>query len=809
MSALLAITPPPALLCSALIFFPPDPDRRIHFNSPISFDPKPAPRSSVQTLSLSLSVASDPDPRIRITPTTRCDSEPQLEPQPSILVLSSPALHVRPDPRRPLTPLTMDPNIPFEGIREWANSNILPVSRDVSFAHLKVSRHCLYDESVWATIMAGLWDADWGFCVGSSLDAGMAFLAHGNLCSALEVDDGPTFEFFCYSGWLKMLESYRVADGAGLASWDLGIDIAELLVVAFAIDAQMSAECAIALIATVQWVADVLPNHPIRVLTISSEDAPRALRKLLHLYNLGSPHQISLNPPNSIASARRQVQEIIQVSHTDLVPTFQRVSRGDLERQVVISWHKLPVFDLDEDRTVSRIRAIDEYVQDRLTLERNFTLVRLGELEARFLNDVNYYRAHNEATFDGCLIRFATPASRMPFPWMGSATSHREQVIYDAVTGQPTKVNLPVCQGERLEQVAWAVRTRNIPSRICIYTEASSVNEFVSAGSHHRRLRVCNEQVGGFIAAVSRRLAHWGVDGPSVLCCFFDSAIEKMAHLNTLDRLHVQGVLGDRASSIGLVGKHAAVFDKVLPLVGFDHRLALFVALPSGSALVRQVKVQLAALLAIGIHQLFTFDADVSGQNLIQECHGWSKPLASTGSMWLALGLWKGLALKYDDFATPKANQESQDGKLKVGEHGVFVDMGACHQIKNTITLLSNTIMAQEIAMLPISTSAESRELDLGERFELQKDLLQAYIFQLTALALNPTTLYDVSTGTRMSITHWIPSWTEPTVDLKQIYNADMSGCIFGIYHGMERAEGSGDVRLSDWTWIEDTVVAD
>jgi hypothetical protein len=99
------------------------------------------------------------------------------------------------------------------------------------------------------------------------------------------------------------------------------MDIAptDSLCVAFVIDSQMSAECAISLIATVQWAADVSSQYMIRVMTISSEDASRALRKLLYIYDLGCPHPLSLNPPDSIALVRREVQRVIRTDQSDIV----------------------------------------------------------------------------------------------------------------------------------------------------------------------------------------------------------------------------------------------------------------------------------------------------------------------------------------------------------------------------------------------------------------------------------------------------------------------------------------------------------
>lgn len=698
---------------------------------------------------------------------------------------------------------------PFSEISAWVDRTDEPFFREASFAHLKVSRNSLSDETVWSTIIAGLWNADWVVCVGSSLDSGTAFFEHRNLSEVQ--DDGPDFEFSCYRGWLEMLKGYRVDEG-----WEMLIEPASLVVVAFVIDPQMSADCALALIATVQWAADISSAYIVRILTISSEDAPRSLRKLLYHYKLSHPHAISFNPPDRPTSMRREVQKIIQTDQANLVQAFQRESRYDLDRQVVISWHTVPPFQLDDNRQVVRIETIDQLVQDRLTWEDDLRLARLLEWEARFFVPVSYSRTQNIATQNGCVLRFVTPALRPPSPLDGYhslhlfLSSHRSQIIHDVVTGQLTWVKLPVSQDERLEQVAWGVRTRNVPDRICVYTEASTVEEFVSAGSPYRRLKVCNEQAGGFIAAACRNFSNWRIDGLDIASCFFESSIDTIAHVNYVSRLHIQGVLGDTASKIGLVGKHATVFDHVLPLVGFDYRLALFVALPSDNAVVRQIKVQLAALLTVGIDLLFTFDDDVSGRDLSPFCSGWSKPLACTGCMWLALGLWKGGAIKFNDYSTHYTSL-TEDGKLSLdGEDGVMVEISKCHQINKTITALCNTIMAQEIPMLPVSSSAESRELLPEECLELQKHLLHSYIFQLIHEADGPN-LLDVSTHLSVDAECGIPRWAKSTLDFQRIRQSDLTGddSIFGIYHAMERDEGSAEIRLCDWTWISTSVVVD
>ncbi|RSL73886.1 hypothetical protein CEP54_000297 [Fusarium duplospermum] len=706
---------------------------------------------------------------------------------------------------------------PFDEIKAWVNRNDDPFLHQASFAHLKVSRHFLFDESVWSAIFPGLWRADSGYCVGSSLDAGIAFFGFRKL--TLLHDDHPGLEFSYYYGWVETLKSWRLADGPGFKSWNTAdIGEPEHLAVVFVIDPQMSAECALALIATVQWAADLGSQYKLRILTISSEDAPRALRRLLYHYNLGEPHTMSLSPPDGFASMRREVHHLVQVNQNDLVQAFQRESRGDLEKQGVISWQKLPQFDHGQDRNVIHVPAMDIFVKDRYYSVNSLAIMLEDEVATVFSGFIDQYRAHSTAWVDACYLRFVPPAFRSPFPLDHFdnlhlfLSSHREQLIYDAVSGQLTLVNLPICHEERLEQIAWAVRTRNIPSRICIYTEASSIDNFISSGSRHRRLKVCNEQVGGFIAAATREFAPWGVDTSSVLCCFFESSIDKMAHVSMLDRLHVQGILGNKESSIGLVGHHLDVFHKVLPVVGFDHRLALFVALPSSNAVVRQVKVQLAALLTAGIDQLFTFDADVSNEDLTQQCSGWTQPLASTGTMWLALGLWRGGALEYDNYRSRRVSEETKDGKLKFDDCGVSVNVATCHEIGHTITAICDAFMAHEIPMLPVNASRESRHLNVDECIELQKHLLQAYIFQLTRRVDGPagSSLYDVTTRMRIDVNHGMPYWTRSTIDFKRFQETEYANfpSIFGIYHGMEREENSSTIRLSDWTWISTPVVA-
>lgn len=676
------------------------------------------------------------------------------------------------------------------------------------------------DENVWQVIIAGLWDAEWGICVGSSLDAGTAYFAHDKLEDDHEGDESPDFEFLCYHGWRTTLARYRVGNAPGLKSWNMDIAPTDSLCVAFVIDPRMSAECAISLIATVQWAADVSSQHRVRVMTISSEDAPRSLRKLLYIYDLGSPYPLSLNPPDSIASVRREVQRVVRIDQSDIVPALQKESQRDLERQVVISWqHKLPQFDLDEDhRIITRVLELDVYDQDRVFLLTNLTLMRQWDFGHRF-QLINDYRTRSTASLNGCVVRYVPHTSRPPFPLDGFdnvhliLASHREQIIHDAVTGQLTRINLPICQEERLEQVAWAVRTRNVPTSISIYTEASSIDDFVTSGSHYRRLKICNEQVGGFIAVVFRCLSNWGVDGTSIVCCFFEANIEKSAYINTISRLHVQGILGDRSLSIGLVGRNCIIFDMALCVLGFDHRLALFVALPSESPVVRQVKVQLAALLSEGIERLLHFDDDVSEHDLASQCQGWTKPLARTGSMWLALGLWKGFAANYDDFTTPSTSREAEDGKLRLEDYGVSIDVATCQQINKTINSLCNLLGEQEIPVLQVASVLELRELCPAEVLELQKHLLHAFVFQLTEQLDGPKgpKFLDVSTQMEIDVECGIPHWTKSTLDFERIRKSDLTGTgsIFGIYHGMQRTEGSGVVRLSDWTWISTSVVTD
>lgn len=84
-------------------------------------------------------------------------------------------------------------------------------------------------------------------------------------------------------------------------------------------------------------------------------------------------------------------------------------------------------------------------------------------------------------------------------------------------------------------------------------------------------------------------------------------------------------------------------FLAALPLVHYDTSLALLVASPSVSSYEGLVKAQLAAMLSVGIHNVFKKLPNLSSNGKIMTscCEGCTSDFADKGSFWFLLGLWK------------------------------------------------------------------------------------------------------------------------------------------------------------------------
>ncbi|KAF5639230.1 hypothetical protein F52700_4082 [Fusarium sp. NRRL 52700] len=236
---------------------------------------------------------------------------------------------------------------------------------------------------------------------------------------------------------------------------------------------------------------------------------------------------------------------------------------------------------------------------------------------------------------------------------------------------------------------------------------------------------------------------HWEIDILKIISCFFPTKKQK----STVNKIqwvfydqHVaryvakdsddedagskeeNGIFKKLNSLGGLIDARAHIVQQLLPILDFDYRLVVFLARPIESDKVFKAKLQLAAILTVGVDRLFTFPHrgimlhEDYRDSLIEACHGWTWPLAYTGSMWLDVGLWKHGATIVGDHSMADSNE------VAIPRTSVTMNLDAFNSVQRALTALSSTLIPSFVAVLP-DFLAKTEEMDDDECDEIQQHL--------------------------------------------------------------------------------------
>ncbi|KAJ4115024.1 hypothetical protein NW765_011655 [Fusarium oxysporum] len=383
--------------------------------------------------------------------------------------------------------------------------------------------------------------------------------------------------------------------------------------VVFHIDPTLPADCALALTALVEWALGVSSEREsnIRVLTLCVDGDCDFLSTLIGLRapELSVSHlDLAEDDDDPLKDARVYYtmgnRDAVEVISKSLIET------PDVPK-IIISFGP-PDLEGDMEPLVQNYRLEERIVS---SAEDTGTILKIIE---RRENDKLVW-----LTIDPAL-----PLHPVPFVAMERSTS----------------------SDERLFQLSWA-RQNSAKVHVLLLEESiepvgdpNSSQSFKICGIRRRRL-LENGQLGGFIMAVAE-LSSWEFDVNGVLDCFIRYSLRRKIMKR---RLEIQGIL-DR-DQVALSQLEARALRSLLPLLNYDHRLALFVALDSDE-IVRRVKIQLAVLVSLGLDKVVRLKLDQeidpnssSAKFIFGSCWGFAQDLAKQGTMWLTLGLWRGYKL--------------------------------------------------------------------------------------------------------------------------------------------------------------------
>ncbi|KIL90215.1 hypothetical protein FAVG1_05945 [Fusarium avenaceum] len=710
-------------------------------------------------------------------------------------------------------------------IEEWCNlpSNIL-------FGHAKFSYNSLSDFETWKEVVEGVCQtgpADVSI-VGPTVKTKIARLAWQELQPLNNyLNNDIITQTYC--DFFQKLHATRLRDATGPEAWR-NIENMKAQTVVLVLDHDMSADCALAMLAAVHWATDISHLINVRVLTISFSLAPIAFRRLLDLYAHDKVFLFEFDECADILKARLGRAERVGSTYfnKNLLRSLADPLTGRVDRQIIICPSSS---DYDQEPLKGHfspeLRTINEALEDRLTI---LETLPVGERIESKPQEREVKLDHIVADDNASVILRYNPGYRPPLPFYGflqvhmHLASHLLQTIFDWFTLQVVQIRLAVSKKERLEQLSLAFRTPQIPGRVRLYFEEQNLDDFLNNGPPEK-LKVCNQHAGGFITALVC-LLNWGIRFDRVVSCFFASDLETLTSTHIINVLRRQEITNhiphgeiqdvnelQFPTALGARFVNTSLILTLLPIVDFDYRLAAFIALHTNSPIVLKVKLQLAAILVTGIDQLFTFPSHDEAakahfsQYLELACRGWTTALAHHGSMWMAVGLWK-----HSTLINAGDNDESNPREVQIPSTGVTVNFPASLHVQKTLTSLTNALITNYIAVLPdhLPESPMSKE----DCETIQEHLAYAYCNQTTIvtmgadgplqhqLKLGPTDATFVSVPPRLIYgTHFDRLFREDN-DLPHEFPVWYDSKICGIYHGLRREFGLREIHLDDWTYI-------
>ena len=579
--------------------------------------------------------------------------------------------------------------------------------------------------------------------------------------------------------------------------WEQGRILPAQVIIVFSVEPRMPAECVLCLIIATRWALDVSRRKDsfVRVLTVSPPTHQDSMRRLFEAFGGGKFYEIAqfnLEDPKD-ADPLGNVPVMCMDSGAIIHRVVQDIKAHPTGKHAILSF---PMWDCIYG------------IEDILTAEAPELSVATSELDKQdCLGELRQVFFHPSGDVNSLLM---TPGFRSPMPIEGYSHLHlilreiRYEEVYDHKTGQVTLMDLPISREEREEQLSWAYRVAP-DTQLCVYTTAASIQDYLAAGHSFPRLKIENKEVGGFISSVCGFAPIFGFDPRAALACFlrFQHVKQEMN-----DRLCLQGILSSspsRSLSFGLLGRQGELYLKVLPCVKYDHRVAHFLSVLSRDVEIMQVKIQLSAIMTVGLTDLIYVNPNL--KDTWKHCWGYTCPLSRAGTLWLLLGLWKRGLKDYKSLA----EQSLEKYPFLDGSAELFGD--TARMVLSLIKMITEVFRDCNLDIPVSNIEKETGELAPDQCYELQRDLFHSFLFQLLTVhpvegdesgnrepelvdLLSGHTLSGTNIGSRLGVDVGVCMATEkvPT-------------CLFGIY-SLATRDGANRGSVG-WNYIPTQIVAD
>ncbi|KAJ4307778.1 hypothetical protein N0V84_012500 [Fusarium piperis] len=504
--------------------------------------------------------------------------------------------------------------------------------------------------------------------------------------------------------------------------WNTDQVLPSRVFVFFNIQPCLPASCALALLGLMKWTLDISerPSSALRILTASDSsdiDMP-IVSKLVRLHGsrpLESFDVSNLNPLAGKPNVQGFEEEAFSKGVSDAI-------EASISGQSGASTHIVLVFPSNPSA-----ESLKESLEDvGINVEIEILNYHDQVPDISRVREMFSHLQPDDAEGPAVQIIILEPNKRPLMFLQGFTHAHivlgsGMEIAFDRKTGQLVHAPIPLSQDTRQGQIAWSHQPH--VENVHVYA-SSELEEFSRGGSRYFRL-IEHQEAGGFIAAVFA-MSPWGLNPTDALACFqFDTQVyQEMRH-----RLVTQDIIKANPSGLAMTGKMAAIFQAMLPIAKYDYRIAYFLAIPA-TPLVLHVKIQLAAILMIGIETLLLIEEESSLDELLSACWGYARCLVPTGTLWLLFGLWKRLVVDDQEAAgDPGFHRSTANGRVQSTVNELDVFKYNVKQIRKALAHLGLQLSSGDIAL-------EDGDLFSDQCTELQYHLLCAYVHQLVATSI-------------------------------------------------------------------------
>ncbi|KAF5580280.1 uncharacterized protein FSUBG_13433 [Fusarium subglutinans] len=574
--------------------------------------------------------------------------------------------------------------------------------------------------------------------------------------------------------------------------WKKGQALPIEVVLVICLDPLMPADCALCLLGAVRWAIDQASSWDqtdIRVLTLSAEKEFNFLSEVVSF----------LAPDKQVASVDLSVrgpQDGTSGSWIIVQPGPGGYAGRILEKLRAGTDCRRLILSFDE-------RLREQFEQQMRDTEK--PTVEFRTVEATVSVDP---LLHLERSEQGPKILFITFQGEVPFLplqiqnfdelYLVLGTSGIFKKAWDEISRQVINLAHWASMGDRRLQSWWASQP-SIPTRI-VYTAGVPLEQFLQGGGSRLRL-VENAQLGGFIASLAD-IASWGIDPGAALDCFVRQS--QRAQEMSL-RLHTQRLITE--SGLDLADKEAEVFRAVVSLLGYDHRLALFVALNCRPE-VRRVKVQLAAMLKYSTNQVVLIHESVFNDRkkyntVLRGCHGLGSSMARQGTMWLNLGLLKRHQKMVEQQNEDGAPEDTLSDLVRVFPDKVSLIGTEIGEILDRLVKLGVSVDNT------VSVAQETNQLSSEAMEEISDHLVSAFTHNLVVTENFSPDEQDAPRLSHKVMSTWLGLTQAGRARLINInsYLKKEKACGFGISCDFDRNK-EGHHFFNDWTYIPGITVA-